>query len=77
MWQADLGSVRHIRQVEVWNNSASATGDFDIVTDDATGHVSGKALRPTLVNLDRRTRTVQIMTAGTGRVALAQVLIHS
>lgn len=76
-WQVDLGGVRHVRQVEVWNNSASATGDFDIVTDDGTVHVSGKALRPTLVNLDSRTRTVKIVTTGTGRVALAQVLIHS
>lgn len=76
-WQVDLGGLRHVRQVEVWNNSASATGDFDIVTDDGTVHVSGKALRPTLVNLDSRTRTVKIVTTGTGRVALAQVLIHS
>ncbi|MFJ2089403.1 right-handed parallel beta-helix repeat-containing protein [Streptomyces sp. NPDC087901] len=76
-WQVDLGSVRHIRQVEVWNNSSSTTADFDIVTDEGTVHVSGKALRPTLVNLDSRTRTVRIVTSGTGRVALAQVLIHS
>ncbi|MFG3137016.1 right-handed parallel beta-helix repeat-containing protein [Streptomyces sp. NPDC048211] len=76
-WQVDLGGVRHIRQVEVWNNSGSATADFDVVTDDGTVHVSGKALRPTLVSLDSRTRTVRIVTSGTGRVALAQVLIHS
>ncbi|MER5277259.1 right-handed parallel beta-helix repeat-containing protein [Streptomyces sp. NPDC002809] len=75
-WQVDLGGVRHIRQVEVWNNSSSTTADFDIVTDDGTVHVSGKALRPTLVNLDSRTRSVRIVTSGTGRVALAQVLIH-
>ncbi|HEY9329054.1 MAG TPA: right-handed parallel beta-helix repeat-containing protein [Streptomyces sp.] len=76
-WQVDLGSVRHVRQVEVWNNSASATGDFDIVTDDGTVHVSGKALRPTVIDLDSRTRTLKIVTTGTGRVALSQVLIHS
>ncbi|MFI6948705.1 right-handed parallel beta-helix repeat-containing protein [Streptomyces sp. NPDC050422] len=76
-WQVDLGSVRHIRQVEVWNNSGSATGDFDIVTDDGTVHVSGKALRPTVIDLDSRTRMVKIVTTGTGRVALSQVLIHS
>lgn len=39
-------------------------------------HVSGKALRPTLVNLDGRTRTVKIVTSGTGRVALSQILVH-
>lgn len=76
-WQVDLGGVRHVRQVEVWNNSASATGDFDIVTDDGTVHVSGKALRPTVIDLDSRTRTLKIVTTGTGRVALSQVLIHS
>lgn len=76
-WQVDLGGVRHVRQVEVWNNSGSATADFDVVTDDGTVHVSGKALRPTLVNLDSRTRTVKIVATGTGRVALAQVLVHS
>lgn len=75
-WQADLGAVRHVRQVEIWNDAATTTADFDVVTDDGTVHVSGKALRPTLVNLDSRTRTVKIVTSGTGRVALAQVLIH-
>lgn len=76
-WQVDLGAVRHIRQVEVWNDAASTTADFDVVTDDGTVHVSGKALRPTLVNLDSRTRTVRIVATGTGRVALSQVLVHS
>lgn len=76
-WQVDLGGVRHVRQVEVWNNSASVTGDFDIVTDSGTVHVSGKALRPTVIDLDSRTRTLKIVTTGTGRVALSQVLIHS
>uniref|UniRef100_A0AAU2VIM9 Right-handed parallel beta-helix repeat-containing protein n=1 Tax=Streptomyces sp. NBC_00008 TaxID=2903610 RepID=A0AAU2VIM9_9ACTN len=75
-WQADLGAVRHVRQVEIWNDASTTTADFDVVTDDGTVHVSGKALRPTLVNLDSRTRTVRIVTSGTGRVALAQVLIH-
>lgn len=75
-WQADLGAVRHVRQVEIWNDASSTTAGFDVVTDDGAVHVSGKALRPTLVNLDSRTRTVKIVTSGTGRVALAQVLIH-
>ncbi|MEV7399999.1 right-handed parallel beta-helix repeat-containing protein [Streptomyces sp. NPDC091267] len=75
-WQVDLGAVRHIRQVEIWNDASSTTADFDVVTDDGTVHISGKALRPTLVNLDSRTRTVRIVASGTGRVALAQVLVH-
>ncbi|WTI77847.1 hypothetical protein OG242_29310 [Streptomyces sp. NBC_00727] len=72
----DLGATRHIRQAEVWNDASAATADFDIVTDDGTVHVSGKALRPTVVNLDGRTRTVRIVKTGPGRVALSQVLIH-
>lgn len=75
-WQADLGATRHIRQVEIWNDASTTTSDFDIVTDDTTVHVSGKALRPTVVDLDSRTRTVRIVKTGTGRVALSQVLIH-
>ncbi|MFJ1680363.1 right-handed parallel beta-helix repeat-containing protein [Streptomyces sp. NPDC088251] len=75
-WQVDLGGERHIRQVEIWNNSSSTTADFDVVTDDGTVHVSGKALRPTVLNLDSRTRTVKIVASGTGRVALSQVLVH-
>ncbi|NEC04865.1 right-handed parallel beta-helix repeat-containing protein [Streptomyces sp. SID7909] len=75
-WQVDLGATRHIRQVEVWNDAATTTADFDIVTDDGTVHVSGKALRPTVVDLDSRTRTVRIVKTGTGRIALSQVLIH-
>ncbi|WUT00532.1 right-handed parallel beta-helix repeat-containing protein [Streptomyces sp. NBC_00708] len=75
-WQVDLGAVRHLRQVEVWNDASTTTADFDIVTDGGTVHVSGKALRPTVVNLDSRTRTVRIVKTGTGRVALSQVLIH-
>ncbi|WP_405682947.1 hypothetical protein [Streptomyces sp. NBC_00057] len=62
--------------IEIWNNSSSTTADFDVVTDDATVHVSGKALRPTVLNLDSRTRTVKIVTSGTGRVAVSQVLVH-
>ncbi|MBO0913114.1 right-handed parallel beta-helix repeat-containing protein [Streptomyces laculatispora] len=75
-WQVDLGAVRHVRQIEIWNDASSTTADFDVVTDDGTVHISGKALRPTLVNLDSRTRTVKIVSSGTGRVALAQVLVH-
>ncbi|MEU2250255.1 right-handed parallel beta-helix repeat-containing protein [Streptomyces sp. NPDC019224] len=75
-WQVDLGAVRHIRQVEVWNDASTTTAGFDIVTDDTTVHISGKALRPTVVNLDSRTRTLRIVKSGTGRVGLSQVLIH-
>ncbi|MET9658845.1 right-handed parallel beta-helix repeat-containing protein [Streptomyces sp. NPDC006510] len=75
-WQVDLGGEQRIRQIEIWNNSSSTTADFDVVTDDGTIHVSGKALRPTVLDLDSRTRTVKIVASGTGRVALSQVLVH-
>ncbi|MFD7498734.1 right-handed parallel beta-helix repeat-containing protein [Streptomyces sp. NPDC059832] len=75
-WQVDLGAVQRVRQIEIWNNSSATTADFDVVTDDGTVHVSGKALRPTVLDLDSRTRTVKIVTSGTGRVALSQVLVH-
>ncbi|WP_392674257.1 right-handed parallel beta-helix repeat-containing protein [Streptomyces sp. LN785] len=75
-WQVDLGGTKRIRQIEIWNNSSSTTADFDVITDDGTVHVRGKALRPTVLDLDSRTRTVRIVVPGTGRVALSQVLIH-
>ncbi|MEE1839191.1 right-handed parallel beta-helix repeat-containing protein [Streptomyces sp. JV190] len=75
-WQADLGGKQRVRQIEIWNNASATTADFDVVTDDRTVHVSGKALRPTVLDLDSRTRTVKIVTSGTGRVALSQVLVH-
>ncbi|MFB4419736.1 right-handed parallel beta-helix repeat-containing protein [Streptomyces sp. QL37] len=75
-WQVDLGTKRHVRRIEVWNDASSTTADFDVVTDDRTIHVTGKALRPTVVDLDSRTRTVKIMVRGTGSVALSQVLVH-
>ncbi|MCG8969634.1 right-handed parallel beta-helix repeat-containing protein [Streptomyces sp. CL12-4] len=76
-WQVDLGDAHRVRRVEVWNNASMTTADFDVVTDDRTIHVSGKALRPTVVDLDSSTRTVRIAVSGNGRVALSQVLVHS
>ncbi|MFI5634153.1 hypothetical protein ACIA8E_33240 [Streptomyces sp. NPDC051664] len=75
-WQVDLGATKHIRQIEIWNNSSTTTADFDVTTEDGTVHVSGKGQLPTVLDLDSRTRTVKIAVSGTGRVALAQVLIH-
>ncbi|MCX4679968.1 right-handed parallel beta-helix repeat-containing protein [Streptomyces sp. NBC_01433] len=75
-WQVDLGTKRRVRQIEIWNNASSTTADFDVITDDRTIHVSGKSLRPTVLDLDSGTRTVKITARGTGRVALSQVLVH-
>nr|WP_237519186.1 right-handed parallel beta-helix repeat-containing protein [Streptomyces sp. SID5910] len=75
-WQVDLGDTRRVRRIEVWNDASMTTAGFDVVTDDRTVHVSGKALRPTVIDLDARTRTVRIAVPGNGRVALSQVLVH-
>jgi beta-glucuronidase len=75
-WQVDLGDTHRVRRIEVWNNASMTTADFDVVTDDRTIRVSGRALRPTVVDLDSSTRTVRIAVPGDGRVALSQVLVH-
>jgi beta-glucuronidase len=51
------------------------TADF---ADATTLHVPGKALRPTVLDTDKGTeaRYVRIKLTGTGRVALAHVLVH-
>ncbi|MER5986161.1 right-handed parallel beta-helix repeat-containing protein [Streptomyces sp. NPDC001787] len=75
-WQVDLGTKRRVRQIEIWNDAASTTADFDVITDEGSVHVSGKSLRPTVLDLNSSTRTVRIKVTGTGRVALSQVLVH-
>jgi hypothetical protein len=84
-WQTDLGANRHIGQVEVWNDASTTTADFDVQlssTGDFTAattttvHVTGQALRPTLLTTDAHARYVRIRLTGTGRVGLAQVEVH-
>ncbi|MEU5837075.1 right-handed parallel beta-helix repeat-containing protein [Streptomyces diacarni] len=75
-WRVDLGRPRHVSRIEVWNDASMTTADFDVTTDTGTVHVTGEALRPTLVELACTTRHVTIKATGTGRVALAQVLVH-
>jgi beta-glucuronidase len=84
-WQVDLGSVQHVGQVEVWNNTSMTTTGFDVQlarTADFAGattlQVPGKALRPTVLDTakDTEARYVRIKLTGTGRVALAHVLVH-
>ncbi|MFC9529137.1 right-handed parallel beta-helix repeat-containing protein [Streptomyces sp. NPDC056975] len=84
-WQVDLVSVQHVGQVEVWNNTSMTTTGFDVqlartpdFADATTLHVPGKALRPTVLDTDKGTeaRYVRIKLTGTGRVALAHVLVH-
>ncbi|MFF3503406.1 right-handed parallel beta-helix repeat-containing protein [Streptomyces sp. NPDC003247] len=82
-WQDDLGGSRHIGRIEVWNSAAMSTADFDVqlagtadFTDAVTVHVTGKALRPTVLDVDTDARYVRIQRTGTGAVGLAQVLVH-
>ncbi|MFB7595854.1 right-handed parallel beta-helix repeat-containing protein [Streptomyces sp. NPDC056160] len=82
-WQVDLGAARHVGQVEIWNSSAMTTSDFDVqlaasadFSDATTVHVTGKALRPSLLDTDTEARYLRIRLTGTGRVALAHVLVH-
>ncbi|MFI5658457.1 right-handed parallel beta-helix repeat-containing protein [Streptomyces sp. NPDC051684] len=82
-WQVDLGAVRHIGQVEVWNDASTTTGDFDVqlarsadFSDATTAHITGKALRPTLLDTNTEARYVRIQLKGTGRVGLSHVLVH-
>ncbi|MFC4909347.1 discoidin domain-containing protein [Actinomadura gamaensis] len=82
-WQVDLGSARHIGQIEVWNDASMTRADFDVqisgtldFADATTVHVTGKAARPTLLDTDARGRYVRIRLTGTGRIGLAQVAVH-
>ncbi|MET9148248.1 right-handed parallel beta-helix repeat-containing protein [Streptomyces sp. NPDC004042] len=82
-WQVDLGAVHHVGQVEIWNDSAMTTSDFDVqlaasadFSDAVTTHITGKALRPTLLDTDTHARYLRVRLTGTGRVALAHVLAH-
>ncbi|MFJ8826862.1 right-handed parallel beta-helix repeat-containing protein [Streptomyces sp. NPDC102467] len=82
-WQVDLGAGRHIGQVEIWNDASMTTAGFDVrlassadFSDATTVHVTGKALRPTVLATDTRARYVRVELTGTGRVGLAQVQVH-
>ncbi|MGW5733675.1 MULTISPECIES: right-handed parallel beta-helix repeat-containing protein [Streptomyces] len=82
-WQVDLGRARRVGQVEVWNSAAMTTADFEVrlastpdFADATTLHVTGRALRPTLLDTDAEARYIRIKLTGTGRVALAHVLVH-
>lgn len=75
-WRLDLGSSRKVGQLEIWNNASTTTADFDVITDSGSVHVKGKALRPTLVDLEGTTRYVTVKATGTGRIALSHVLLH-
>ncbi|WP_328471650.1 right-handed parallel beta-helix repeat-containing protein [Streptomyces sp. NBC_00448] len=86
-WQTDLGAVRPIDRIEIWNDATMATADVDVsisATPDfaraTTVHLGGKALRPSILDhLHARGRYVRITATGTGpaRIGLAEVRVHS
>jgi beta-glucuronidase len=83
-WQVDLGAEQPIGQVEIWNDASMTTGGFDVrfassadFSDATTVHVTGKALRPTVLDTDTKARYVRVELTGTGRVGLAQVQVHA
>ncbi|MEV6103794.1 right-handed parallel beta-helix repeat-containing protein [Streptomyces sp. NPDC051940] len=82
-WQVDLGSVQHVGQVEVWNNASMTTAGFDIqlatapdFSDATTVPVTGRALRPTVLDTDTQARYVRVRLHGTGAVGLSEVWVH-
>ncbi|MYW62883.1 right-handed parallel beta-helix repeat-containing protein [Streptomyces sp. SID8379] len=82
-WQADLGAVRHIGQIELWNAAGTPTADVDVqiaTTPDfanaTTVHVAGKLLAPTLLDTDTDGRYVRVVRTGTGQIGLAEVRVH-
>ncbi|WP_335976676.1 galactose-binding domain-containing protein [Streptomyces sp. CA2R106] len=84
-WQTDLGAVRSVDRIEIWNDATMATADADIeisATPDfahaTTVHLGGTALRPTTVDhLHARGRYVRITATTAGRIGLAEVRVHS
>ena len=82
-WQVDLGAGHRVGEVEIWNDASMTTTGFDVqlassadFSDATTVHVTGKALRPTVLDTDTEARYVRVALTGTGRVGLAQVQVH-
>ncbi|WP_222871166.1 right-handed parallel beta-helix repeat-containing protein [Nonomuraea sp. PA05] len=82
-WQVDLGEVRAIGAVELWNDASMTTADVQVLVsrtpDFAEATVlplPGKVLRPSPVTVDAEGRYVRIQRTGTGRIGLAGVAVH-
>ncbi|MFE6887809.1 right-handed parallel beta-helix repeat-containing protein [Streptomyces sp. NPDC057694] len=84
-WQVDLGSVRHIGQIELWNAAGMPTADVDVriaasadFADATTVHVTGNVLSPSLLATDTEGRYVRVVRTGTGagQTGLAEVRVH-
>ncbi|WP_232792309.1 galactose-binding domain-containing protein [Actinacidiphila yeochonensis] len=81
-WQVDLGAVRPIGSVELWNDSAAGTHDVTVTfatTPDLSGartvRISGTVLEPSLLtHLGVRARYVRV-TADSGAVGLSTVRV--
>ncbi|MFI9556957.1 right-handed parallel beta-helix repeat-containing protein [Nonomuraea endophytica] len=82
-WQVDLGAVLPLTEVEIWNDAAMTTADFDVVlatradlSDARRVHVPGRALRPTFVPLTGAARYLRLQRVDTGGIGLAEVRVR-
>ncbi|MEU4699520.1 right-handed parallel beta-helix repeat-containing protein [Nonomuraea dietziae] len=82
-WQVDLGEVRRIGSVEIWNDASMTTADVEVIvatradlSDAKRVPLTGRALRPTLVEIAADARYVRVQRTGTGRIGLAGVSVH-
>ncbi|MGW6497731.1 right-handed parallel beta-helix repeat-containing protein [Nonomuraea angiospora] len=82
-WQVDLGQVRAIGGVELWNDASMTTADVQVLVsrtpdfaDAVAAPLAGKVLRPSLVTVDAEGRYVRVQRTGTGRIGLSGVAVH-
>ncbi|MFD7923372.1 right-handed parallel beta-helix repeat-containing protein [Streptomyces sp. NPDC059740] len=83
-WQLDLGTVRRVGTVELWNDGSAATADVDLalatrpdMADATVHHLDGTLRSPTeLTGLHTRARYLRVTATGSGRVGLATVRVH-
>ncbi|MFD0471231.1 right-handed parallel beta-helix repeat-containing protein [Nonomuraea thailandensis] len=82
-WQVDLGQVRPIGTVELWNDAGMTTADVQVLvsrTPDFAGAtvvpLPGRVLRPSPVTVEAEGRYVRVQRTGTGRIGLSGVAVH-
>lgn len=83
-WQVDLGAVRDIGRVELWNDASMTTADITVTistTPEAkptkTLRLTGRTLRPTVLDgLGAKGRYVRVTRADKGGVGLAAVRVR-
>jgi hypothetical protein len=83
-WQVDLGSMRVVQSVDVWNRTdccGERLSNFNVLLLDAsqavvaTMHVGGQAGAPTAVPISGTARYVRVQLVGTNYLSLAEVKV--